>query len=104
MSRVWKDFRTNLMYWRFRHITRNRLRLQNWARRRGSVPVARPRGSATYVYRRSGKRTWAALLIMVALLTALQVLPQYVAVAPSLTWGLGALVVVSTTYWALRQT
>ncbi len=103
MSRIWKDFRTNLMYWRFRHITRNRLRLQTWAQRRGAVPVARPRASAAYVYHRSGKRTWAALLIMVALLTALQVLPRYVAIAPSLTWGLGALVVVSAAYWALQQ-
>lgn len=103
MSRIWKDFRTNLMYWRFRHITRNRLRLQTWARHRGSVPVPRPRASAAYVYHRSGRRVWIVLLVMVALLTAIQVLPQYVALAPSLSWGLSALVVVGAVYWALHD-
>lgn len=102
MSRIWKDFRTNLMYWRFRHVTRNRLRLQTWARRRGPVPVSRPRGTASAVYRTSGRRTWIALLVMVAVLTALQALPQYVAIAPSLVWGIGALVVAATIYWLLR--
>lgn len=103
MSRIWKDFRTNLMYWRFRHVTRNRLRLQSWARHRGPVPTSRPRASATYVYHRSGRRVWIILLVMVALLTALQALPRYVAIAPSLAWGLSALVVVGAIYWALRH-
>ncbi len=102
MSRIWKDFRTNLMYWRFRHVTRNRLRVQSWARQRRAAPTARPRASATYVYHRSGRRTWIALLVMVALLTLIQVLPRYVALAPSLGWGLSALVVVGAIYWALR--
>lgn len=103
MIRLWKDFRTNLMYWRFRHITRNRLRLQSWARHRGAVPVPRNRASATYVYHHSSRRAWVALLIMVALLTAIQVLPRYVALAPSLGWGLSALVVVGAIYWALQD-
>ncbi len=103
MNRYWKDFRTNFMYWRFRHITRNRLRLKTWySRRRAPAAPSRPRGSASNVYRRSSHRPWIALLVMVVLLTVIGVLPRYVALSSSLTFGLSALVVVGAIYWALR--
>src|SRR5579884_645740 len=100
MKRLWKDFRTNLMYWRFRNITRNRLRLQSWwARRRQLSPVPtarpyRPRGGATFVHRRTEKRSWIALFIMVLLLTGLGVVGKYLAISGSLIYALSALVVV----------
>jgi hypothetical protein len=102
MSRLWRDFRTNLMYWRFRHVTRNRLRLQSWIRRRQPGSPVRARGTAAYVYHRSGRKTWILLVVMVALLTLLKVAPRYVALNGSLAWGLGTLVVVGAIYWALR--
>ena len=112
MSRLWKDFRTNMMYWRFRHITRNRLRLRNWwmARRRqppfsGSRPATgyRERGLASYVnYRHSRRRSWIALAVMVVALTALSVAGGHYAVSGAITTALGSLIVVGAVYWALR--
>ena len=100
---MWKNFRTNLMYWRFRHITRNRLRLQSWYhRRRQPTTVWRERGTATYVYRRSGRRTWIILIVMVSLLTALQVLSSHAAIGSSLVWAASVLIIVLSVYWAVR--
>jgi hypothetical protein len=109
MNRIWKDFRTNLMYWRFRNITRNRMRLQSWWRaRRQPAPERaarsyRPPGGAAWVYRRSSRSSWIALLVMVALLTAISVLAGRGYLNPSLGYALSTLVVVGALYWALRQ-
>lgn len=108
MKNVWKTFRVNMMYWRFRHVTRNRLRFQSWYRRRQPVrmPRSKPsayRASASVVYRRSSRRTWAALLVMVVVLTALQYLGNHSNLGSSLIWGLSSLVVVGAIYWALRS-
>jgi hypothetical protein len=104
MSRLWKDFRTNLMYWRFRHITRNRLRVQSWwNRRRQPAPTPyRPRASATYVYPYTNRRSWIAFFALVILLTALTVLAKQVFINPTIVYGIGALIVVGTIYWAMR--
>lgn len=115
MSRLWKDFRTNLMYWRFRHITRNRLRLRNWwmARQRKSPRspfngkrVASPyreRGAASYVtYRNSRRRSWIALAVIVIGLTALSTASGRWQVNGALIYALESLVVVGAIYWALR--
>ena len=104
MRQIWKDFRVNLMYWRFRHITRNRLRFQAWFRQRRQPRAFgyRPRGGAAFVYRRSGRRTWTALLVMVCALTALRVLSWHVDISGSLVYLLSALVIIGTFYWALR--
>ncbi|MGH2442276.1 MAG: hypothetical protein ACRDFX_03810 [Chloroflexota bacterium] len=115
--KLWKDFRTNLMYWRFRHITRNRLRLRSWWSHqhlsgrlnrspRTSTPYAgsRWRGTATYVQYRSPKRTWMLLIGMVILLTLLQVWAQHTVIAPVLIYALGVLIVVGAMYTALRGT
>ena len=65
MGRVLKNLRINFMYWRFRYITRNRLRLQSWLRRKQPTHGYRPRANAAVVYHRSGRRTWGFLLAMV---------------------------------------
>lgn len=96
------------MYWRFRYFTRNRLRLQSWmTRRRQPSPVSaargyRPPGAAAWVYRRSSRRTWIALLVMVACLTALKFLGGGGAISPYLVSTLSILVIVGALYWALR--
>lgn len=107
--KVWKSFRVNMMYWRFRYITRNRLRLRAWwnARRRPQRPSPAPyreRGSALYAYSGGATRTrsWTALLAMVVLLTALTVYVRTTLIAPGLVYAVGALIVVGCAYWALR--
>lgn len=101
--RMWKSFRTNMMYWRFRYITRNRLRLQSWYnRRRQPAPSYRPRGVSTFVYRRSGRRSWIALLVMVILLTALHVAGHYTTISSAVSYLASTLIVIGCIYWALR--
>lgn len=107
--RLWKDLRTNMMYWRFRHITRNRLRLKQWWNRRRSPsrPVAVPspyRGvTGRYpTYGRTRQRSWMALAALVILLTALKVGVEQTVVNPGLVNALGILVIVGCMYWALR--
>jgi len=101
--KLWKDFRTNLMYWRFRNITRNRLRLQSWwARRRQTTRVYRPRGTASIVYRHSARRTWTALLATVVALTALTLASRHLALSPTLAYLLSVCVVIGAIYWTLR--
>src|SRR5947209_20567226 len=101
--KLWKSLRTNMMYWRFRYITRNRLRLQSWYNRRRQPRSAyRPRGAATHVHQRSGRRTWIALLTMVALLTALRVAGQHTTINGSLSYLASTLIVIGCIYWALR--
>jgi len=120
MSRILKDLRTNFMYWRFRYITRNRLRLQSaWYRRRQPRPGARPfrpgagafrpggdmfreRGTAQYVVRRTARRTWIVLLIMVALMTAIRYAGDNGYVASGLVYPLQSLVVILSIYYCLR--
>ncbi len=114
MKSIWKDFRTNMMYWRFRHITRNRLRLRSWwSRRRPAARLSRPaqpfysgpaRGTATYAYRNSQRETWTILLSMVVLLTALKVLVDHVWVVNSgLVYLIGLLIIFGAVYTALRR-
>ena len=110
MSKLWKDFRVNLMYWRFRHITRNRLRFRQWRNqhRSPSRPVTTPnpyRGYAATapLYRRSRQRTWIALAALVILLTGLKVGVEQTIVNPGLVYALGVLIIVGCTYWALRS-
>lgn len=114
MKHPWKTLRTNMMYWRFRYITRNRLRLRSWWSRRrqpgrpsmaSSYPYspARARGTAFYVHSRSRAHTWIALAIMVVLLTALTVLVNQRYVNPAIVYAAGSLIVVGSVYWALRQ-
>jgi hypothetical protein len=112
--KLWKDFRTNLMYWRFRWITRNRLRFQAWWNtRRAGISPARPRdqysryrerGIAAYnpYSASSTRRTWISFLVMVVLLTALTVWARNTFIAPALVYGMGAAIVVGSVYWALR--
>jgi hypothetical protein len=115
MSSMWKNFRTNMMYWRFRHITRNRLRLRNWWLRhrpsRGTTRTTmrnvtysgvRGRGSASVVYRGSSRRSWIALAAMVIALTALEYGGGRSGLDSTLQYILGTLVVVGTIYYALR--
>jgi hypothetical protein len=103
MSRLWKNFRTNLMYWRFRNITRNRLRVQSWwARRRGPTTQYRARGSASMIYYHSSRRSWVALSILVVLLTALKVTALYVFINPTLVYLLGVVIVIGVIYGTLR--
>ena len=104
MKRLWKDFRTNLMYWRFRHITRNRLRLQSWYRRQQPIAPYRPRASAYVVYRRNSRKTWVTLLATVAVLTALRVASAQASVSPTLIYLCSLLVIVGAIYWAMRNT
>ncbi len=118
MSGLWKSLRTNWMYWRFRNITRNRLRLQAWwnHRRSGIKPRRpslsrgfsssgsyRPRASSSFVYRGSPRKAWGYLLGMVFALTALSVWATSTYINPSLVYGLGALVIVGTVYLAMRS-
>jgi hypothetical protein len=117
MIRMWKSLKTNSMYWRFRYITRNRLRLRSWwNHQRNSIgsrrsPVRRmqapgnlhpPRASAMYVSGRSSKRAWGLLLGMVLALTALSAWANSTYVSPAVVYGIGSLVVVATVYTALR--
>jgi hypothetical protein len=109
VMRLWKDFRTNLMYWRFRHITRNRLRLRQWRNRRRSSPRLaaayspyRGRPMYTPVYGASRQRSWIALGVMVVLLTGLSVGAQQTYINPTFVSLIGTLVVVGCVYWALR--
>ncbi|MGI8826483.1 MAG: hypothetical protein ACR2JC_12705 [Chloroflexota bacterium] len=103
MSRRIKDFRTNFMYWRFRYITRNRMRLQSaYYRRRQPRSRTRPRGGAAFVYRRSPRRTWLILLVMVVLLTALSDASRRGYVNGSVDYALSSLVVVLSIYTALK--
>jgi|SRR5579875_786478 len=105
MIQLWKNFRVNLMYWRFRHITRNRLRFQAWMRQRRQTPVTgfRPRGSARIVRYHNSQRTWVIFLIMVAVLTALQVAGSRSDISGTLLWGLSGLTIVAAIYAALRS-
>lgn len=115
--RVWKNLKTNWMYWRFRYITRNRLRLRSWwNHRRSSLPgtrspglrmqtpgnTYRPRASAQYITPRSSRRAWGLLLVMVVALTALSAWANSTYVSPALVYAIGSLVVVATVYTALR--
>lgn len=103
MSQIWKNFRINLMYWRFRYITRNRLRFQSWYRRRQPArPRYRPRASATSVYHRSSGRAWIFLLALVVLLTAINVVGNHYNVGSGLLYAVSTLVVVLAIYLALR--
>lgn len=109
--RMWKSFRTNMMYWRFRYITRNRLRLQSWFRRRQAPHMARPtyarnyhaRGTAASVYHRSSRRSWIILFIMVAMLTALRVWSNHSNVNATLVYVLGVVVIIGSLYWAVND-
>lgn len=112
MNRLWKNFRTNLMYWRFRYITRNRLRLRNWwmaqRRRPRGLPAGasfRPRASASQIRYSVGsrRRTWAALLTMIVLLTGLSALADRVLIAPGIVYAIGSLIVIACAYWALKN-
>lgn len=109
--KMWKDFRTNMMYWRFRHITRNRLLLRSWWQRRRSISrtpagfaAYRERGLATQASYRyhSRQRSWIALGAMVILLTALSVGVRQTYVTPGFVYIIGSLVVVGSVYTALR--
>ena len=107
--RVWKNFRTNMMYWRFRYVTRNRIRLRQWWNRRRSsarvVPGYSPyRGgvSAMPLYRSTRQRSWIALGALVILLTVLTVGVQQTTVNPVLVYVIGTAIVVGCLYWALR--
>jgi hypothetical protein len=102
MRQAWKNFRINLMYWRFRNITRNRLRLQAWYRRRQPMTGYRPRGTAAFVRRRSSRQTWIALLVMVILLTAIRVHVNNQGLSQTLVYLLTVVVIVGAIYWALR--
>jgi hypothetical protein len=117
MSRVWKNLKTNWMYWRFRYITRTRLRLRAWwNHRRASFAgvrsrvlqiqrpgdTYRPRASAAFVSRRSSRRVWGLLLGMVLALTALSAWANSTYVAPAVVYGIGSLVIVAAAYAALR--
>lgn len=115
MSKMWAGIREWWMYWRFRNITRNRLRLNAWWSSRRPVrsgprstlgPGAyRPRASATALRYGGGtsvRRTWIVLLIMVALLTALSVWANSTVIPPALVTGIGALIVAGAAYWAMR--
>lgn len=104
----WKNFRTNMMYWRFRYVTRNRLRLQAWRNSRTRVqrvpPAFRERGLASSYgpYRTDSRRLWVILLVMVILLTALQATAQQIVIAPGLVYGIGTLIVALAVYAALK--
>ena len=108
MSKLWKDLKVNFMYWRFRNITRNRLRLQSWwngRRGRGARRAYRPRASALYYpTARASRRSWMALLVMVILLTAVSVAGSQGMILPGVGYTIDALIVVAAIYWALRGT
>jgi hypothetical protein len=110
MIRLWKRLRTNMMYWRFRYVTRNRLRMRQWwsrhkPARRPARPVysgARGRGTAAFVYHGSARRSWTAMAALVILLTALTYLVGKTYVNPGLVYLAGTIVVVGSIYYALR--
>jgi hypothetical protein len=113
MRGLWKDLRTNMMYWRFRHITRNRLRLKNWwsrtrpPGRRSRIqstayPRSSERGLASRVYSGSQRRSLTAFAALILLLTALSALAQHVYISPGLVYLMGTLIVVGSIYYALR--
>jgi hypothetical protein len=103
MSGLFRRMRENWMYWRFRNITRNRMRLQSWwnRRRSGSMPY-RPRASAQTIYSTRSRRSLIAFAALILLLTALTSAERYVYISPPLGYGLGTLIVVGSLYWALR--
>lgn len=104
MIRLWKNFRINLMYWRFRHITRNRLRLQSWwNRRQQPARVYRPRGSAAFVYRRSSGRAWIGLLILVSAMTAVTVIGRQLGLGGTIIYLLNITLIGGAIYWAVRN-
>src|SRR5437660_4043607 len=104
--RWWKELRTNFMYWRFRHVTRNRLRLKSWwARTRPSGRRSRPRGIAyarpmerglanRVVYRSSQRQSLIAVAGLVIGLTALTELARHVFISPGIVYLVGTLVVI----------
>lgn len=107
--KLWKSFRVNLMYWRFRYITRNRLRLQSsWnARRRpkASASSVRPRASAMYYpigSSSSQRHSWLAFGTLIILLTALSSVAGQIYIPPSLVYAIGTLILVGCVYWGLR--
>ncbi len=109
--KLWKSFRVNLMYWRFRYITRNRLRLQAWwnSRRRPKVTTGsssfRPRASAMYYpvgASSSQRHSWIAFGAMIVLLTALTSVAGQIYIAPTLVYAIGTLILVGCIYWGLR--
>jgi hypothetical protein len=112
MIKLWKDFRTNMMYWRFRHITRNRLRLRSWWQRHRPARRQRPsirsyspppyRGLAARVYPSTQRRSLMALGAMVVLLTALSVLGGQHAINGAIYAALQLLIIIGAVYWALR--
>lgn len=110
--KMWKDFRTNLMYWRFRHVTRNRLRLRSWWQRRrtprtpaGYTPYrARGVSSRPTYSAHSARRSWLSLTALVVLLTALSVGVRQTYISPGFVYIIGSLIVVGCIYWALRGT
>ncbi|MGH2447996.1 MAG: hypothetical protein ACRDFS_05270 [Chloroflexota bacterium] len=104
-----KSLRVNLMYWRFRYITRNRMRLQAaWYRHRQphnrtyAQQQFKPRGSASTLYRSSATRTWIIFVAMVIILTIFSVAGTQTTVNGTLLYGLMALTVVGAIYLALR--
>jgi hypothetical protein len=106
MSHPVKRLRTNMMYWRFRYVTRNRIKLQAWwNRRRHPRPGAvRPRGGAAIVYRHTARRTWIALVSMVGLLTALSVaIDQGFSINSYLAYGVKWGIIIGAVYWALQR-
>src|SRR5436309_14205044 len=99
MNRLWRNFRTNWMYWRYRNITQRRQRLQMWMSRRGKrQPAARPRrerGTAVpryNVYGRSARSSQLAFVALVLLLTALKVLADQVFISPGIVYGIVSLI------------
>lgn len=109
--KLWKSFRVNMMYWRFRYITRNRLRLQAWwntrrrARPAGGSSTFRPRASAMYYpvgSQSSQRQSLLAFGAMILLLTALTSVAGQVYIAPSLVYAIGTLIIVGCIYWGLR--
>ena len=105
MIQLWKNLRVNLMYWRFRHVTRNRLRLQAWLRQRRPPPRLgyRPRGSARVVRYHNAQRTWAIFIALVVVLTALQILGARSEINGTLVWGLSVVAVIAALYAALQS-
>jgi len=102
MNRLWKNFKTNFMYWRFRHLTRNRLRLQSWwYRRRQGPKIYRPRATATFVISGSRRRSWTALGAMVVALTILRFYGEP-RIGSTFVYLLSSLIVIAALYWALR--
>ncbi|MGI8968517.1 MAG: hypothetical protein ACR2GA_05360 [Chloroflexota bacterium] len=111
MKNIWKEFRTNTMYWRFRYVTRNRLRLRSWwlhnkpnSRTMRSAQQWRPRASAAtpmYVQEGSVRRTWIVFLVMVACLTAIRIAGQNTSLNPTLGSIADALIIVAAIYAAL---